>query len=63
MCHPIGQTSNTNSMTWFKKCFISYNPSHNITSMKEHFVDEHGVVLVQYKTQKKAIEEILKNGW
>jgi len=30
--------------------------------MKEHIVDEHGVLLVQYKTQKKAIDEILKNG-
>jgi hypothetical protein len=30
--------------------------------MKEHIVDEHGIVLVQYKTKKKAIDEILKNG-
>jgi hypothetical protein len=61
MCHPIGQTPNTN-MTLFNKCIIFYNPSHNITSMKEHIVDEHGVVLIQYKTQKKEIDEIIKNG-
>ncbi len=49
-------------MTLFNKCIIFYNPSHNITSRKEHIVDEHGVVLVQYKTQKKEIDEIIKNG-
>jgi hypothetical protein len=46
LCHPMAQASNNNNSTMqFNKGIISYNLAHNIKSMKQHVINEHGAIL------------------
>lgn len=59
MCHPMGETSKSNSTTKSQKGIISYTLANGITIMKKHIVNEHLVVLVENKKHKKALNDIV----
>lgn len=61
MCPPTSQASSNNTIMWSKKGMLSYNPTHGITIMKKHVMNEHKVVLVWYKKQRRVAKEVGAN--